>query len=72
MDEHQQRLARLEYENLQRKDMNSEFKDLEKSKEALEKHIKEKREKLASLRPQLAAILEVKNVTLGKKRLDFF
>ena len=58
-DEHQQRLARLEYENEQRKDMNAAFLKLEEAKEGLERFIRDKRESLANLKPQLASILEV-------------
>jgi len=57
-DEHQQKLARLEYENEQRKDMNAAFMKLEEAKEGLEKFIRDKRESLANLKPQLASILE--------------
>merc|ERR1719499_1785620 len=57
-DEHAQRLARLEFENEQRKDMNAAFLKLEEAKEGLEKFIRDKRESLADLKPQLASILE--------------
>ena len=50
--------SRLDYEHLQRKDMNEAFKKLEESREKLEKCIRDKREKLANLKPQLASILE--------------
>eukprot|EP00095_Tigriopus_kingsejongensis_P000367 maker-scaffold319_size207808-snap-gene-0.28 protein:Tk00367 transcript:maker-scaffold319_size207808-snap-gene-0.28-mRNA-1 annotation:"tho complex subunit 5-like protein" len=58
-DEHLQQLSRLEFEHIQRKDMNSTLKKLEETKEALEKQIGIKRDKLTSLKPQLANILEV-------------
>ena len=57
-DEHLQRIARLEYENVQRTEMNETFKKFEASKAALEKIIGDKREKLGNLKPQLADILE--------------
>ena len=40
-DEHAQRLARLEFENEQRKDMNAAFLKLEEAKEGLQKFIRE-------------------------------
>merc|ERR1719322_2096142 len=57
-NEHEQRLARLEYENLQRKQMSDEFNRLEKEKQQFEEQIQERKTKLANLKPQLAAILE--------------
>ena len=57
-NEHEQRLARLEYENLQRKQMSDEFNKLEKEKQQFEEQILERKTKLANLKPQLAAILE--------------
>ena len=57
-NEHEQRLARLEYENLQRKEMSKEHDRLEKEKQQFEAQILERKTKLASLKPQLAAILE--------------
>ncbi|XP_059084495.1 THO complex subunit 5 homolog [Tigriopus californicus] len=56
---HQLQLLRLDYENIQRKDMNTALSKLEDAREALEKQIGVKRDKLASLKPQLANILEV-------------
>ena len=56
-DEHLKRLARLEYEKLQREQQNEELKKVEGEKEALESHIDKKRESLANLKPQLATIL---------------
>jgi phage shock protein A len=58
-DEHVQRLARLEYENQQRKGMHSAFVKLEEARDGLEKYIRDKRDSLANLKPQLASILEV-------------
>ena len=52
------RLARLEYEKLQREKQNEEFQKLENEKEALENHINKKRENLANLKPQLSNILK--------------
>ena len=40
-DDHAQRLARLEFENEQRKDMNAAFLKLEEAKEGLERFIRE-------------------------------
>ena len=57
-NEHDQRLARLEYENLQRKQMSDEYNRLEKEKMQFEEQIQERKTKLANLKPQLAAILE--------------
>ena len=57
-NEHEQRLARLEYENLQRKEMSEDYDRLEKEKHQFEAEILERKTKLASLKPQLAAILE--------------
>lgn len=56
-NEHLQRLARLQYEKLQREKQSEEFKKLEEEKDALESHINKKCEKLANLTPQLSAIL---------------
>ena len=57
-NEHEQRLARLEYENLQRKQMSEEYNRLEKEKQQFEAQILERKTKLSNLKPQLAAILE--------------
>merc|ERR1712223_1791855 len=57
-NEHEQRLARLEYENLQRKQMSDEYNRLEKEKMQFEEQIQQRKTKLANLKPQLAAILE--------------
>lgn len=57
-NEHLLRLARLEYENLQRQKQREELKKLEETKAGLDSHIQKKRENLANLKPQLAAILE--------------
>lgn len=58
-NQHQLQLLRLDYENIQRKEMNAALSKLEEAKEALEKQIGVKRDKLSSLKPQLANILEV-------------
>ena len=54
---HSLRLARLEYERLQRQTQSEEFHCLEKEKEALESHISKKQENLASLKPHLSNML---------------
>jgi len=56
--EHELRLARLEFENAQRKEMHETLQKLDKEKQGFEKKIKTKTSDLASLKPQLAAILE--------------
>ena len=48
-DEHAQRLARLEFENEQRKDMNAAFLKLEEAKEGLERFIREGQTELESV-----------------------
>ena len=57
-NEHELRLARLEYENLQRKEMSQEHNRLEKDMQHLEAQIRERKTNLLNLKPQLAAILE--------------
>jgi THO complex subunit 5 len=56
-DEHLKRLARLEYEKLQREEQSQELKTVENERNALENHIDKKRENLSNLKPQLATIL---------------
>lgn len=56
-NEHLQRLARLQYENLQRREQFEECSTLEAQKQALESHIRKKSENLANLKPQLKTIL---------------
>jgi THO complex subunit 5 len=57
-NEHLQRLARLEYENIQRQKQSEDFKKLETEKHSLESHIRKKKDNLANLKPQLGAILD--------------
>jgi len=56
-DEHLKRLARLEYEKLQREEQSQELKKIEGERDSLESHIDKKRENLSNLNPQLATIL---------------
>ena len=57
-DEHKLHLARLEFENVQRKEMHEHKEQLDEKKKGYEDKIREKRTNLASLKPQLASILE--------------
>lgn len=59
-DAHQQHLARLEFENMQRQQLNKTLKNFEQQKELLEKMISQRRKQLAMLKPQLQTILEVR------------
>ena len=57
-NEHLQRLARLEYEKLQREEQSDDLNTLKHEKEALESHISKKQENLSNLKPQLSTILQ--------------
>ena len=57
-NEHLERLARLEYEKLQREEQSEQLKTFEHEKEALESHISKKQENLSNLKPQLSTILQ--------------
>lgn len=57
-DEHAQRLARLEWELEQRKELDSKFKELQSTKKQIGKQIVSKTERLHSLKPQLGKLLE--------------
>ena len=50
-------MARLQYENVQRREQFEECSTLEAQKQALESHIRKKSENLANLKPQLKTIL---------------
>ena len=55
---HEQYIARLNYEDHQRKDLNAAYVKLEEARNGLEKFIRDKRESLCNVKPQLASILE--------------
>merc|ERR1719273_1215123 len=57
-NEHLQRLARLEYEKLQREEQSDDLNTLKHEKEALQSHISKKQENLSNLKPQLSTILQ--------------
>jgi len=57
-EEHRLRLARLEFEHLQRRQMHESLQKLNAEKRAYQRTILEKKSGLAGLKPQLAAILE--------------
>lgn len=57
-DEHALRLARLEWELEQRKELDSKFKELQLTKKQIGKDIVSKTERLHSLKPQLGKLLE--------------
>lgn len=57
-DEHAQRLARLEWELEQRKELDSKFKELQSTKKQIGKQIVSKTDRLYSLKPQLEKLLE--------------
>ena len=71
-DPHRRRLARLEYEDATRREMNGALRKLEAGREKLEDVIKTKRDNLASLRPQLQKILEASKPTQVPIRFDFY
>lgn len=60
-DEHARRLARLEWELLQRKELAVLCKELQKQKELAAEHIESKTDRLDSLAPCLDALLKVNN-----------
>uniref|UniRef100_A0A6B2E7U3 Putative fms n=1 Tax=Phlebotomus kandelakii TaxID=1109342 RepID=A0A6B2E7U3_9DIPT len=57
-DEHARRLARLEWELQQRKELATLYKDLQASKELVAEDISSKADRLASLAPRLQALLK--------------
>ncbi|XP_061178240.1 THO complex subunit 5 homolog isoform X1 [Saccostrea echinata] len=57
-DQHQQRLARLDWELEQRKQLAKKLKDSKQSKEGLAHEIKSKQEYLENLQPKLKTVLE--------------
>ncbi|XP_055705592.1 THO complex subunit 5 homolog [Phlebotomus papatasi] len=57
-DEHARRLARLEWELQQRKELATLYKDLQASKELVAEDINSKAERLASLAPRLQSLLK--------------
>lgn len=59
-DEHSRRLARLEWELQQRKELAVLCKELQKQKEMAAQHIESKTDRLDSLAPRLDALLKVK------------
>ena len=61
-DAHLQRLARLEFEKLQRQQLAEEHNRKEGDKDELETRLKQKKEQLAMLRPQLQNSLAVRSV----------
>ena len=58
-NQHMQRLARLEFEFLQRKNLASELKSVRSRCEEMQNEIEEKRKKLNSINPMLTSIIEV-------------
>ena len=58
-DQHMQRLARLEFEFLQRKNLATELKSVRSRCEEMQNEIEEKRKKLNSINPMLTSIIEV-------------
>lgn len=61
-DLHMQRLARLEFEFLQRKNLAAELKSVRGRCEEMQNEIEEKRRKLNSINPMLLSIIEVRSL----------
>ena len=59
---HLQRLARLEFEKIQREAQSEERKERESEKDELDSRIRQKKEQLAKLKPQLQNILAVSEI----------
>lgn len=57
---HEQRLARLQWELVQRRDQTQLFDKLTEEKEAVSEAISDQERKLASLAPRINTILEVR------------
>jgi len=69
---HLQRLARLEFEKLQRQVQAEDRKLKESEKEELETRIRQKKEQLGKLKPQLQNILAVSYLTFAlKMEIDY-
>lgn len=64
-DEHSRRLARLEWELQQRKELAVLCKELQKQKEMAAQHIESKTDRLDSLAPRLDALLKVCGVWIS-------
>jgi len=65
-DPHLQRLARLEFEKLQRQEQTNDLKKREDEKDGLETRIRQKKEQMAKLKPQLQSILAVSSIYVLK------
>ncbi len=68
---HLQRLARLEFEKIQREAQSEERKKRESEKDELDGRIRQKKEQLAKLKPQLQNILAVSDFLKMKNIVTF-